>query len=261
MSNKIKYIIIMILAPLGLLAQDAKSHIRSGNKLYKAGDFAGAEVEYKKADNENELAYISAFNKGSALFKQDRFEEAKSAFEKALSVGQTKKEKANAAYNLGNTHLAQQKPSEAVEAYKNTLKLNPSDEQARYNLSLAKQMLQQQQQQQQQQQNKDNKDNKDNKEEDNKNQQQQQNKDDKDKDNKNQQEQAENEQEQPKQKEEEKEEESQNEQQNQVPSRQANEISQEEAEQLLEAIKRDEQKLHEKKKKQKIGHVKTLKDW
>lgn len=255
MSNKIKYIIIMILAPLGLLAQDAKSHIRSGNKLYKAGDFAGAEVEYKKADNENELAYISAFNKGSALFKQDRFEEAKSAFEKALSVGQTKKEKANAAYNLGNTHLAQQKPSEAVEAYKNTLKLNPSDEQARYNLSLAKQMLQQQQQQQQQ--------NKDNKEEDNKNQQQQQqqNKDDKDKDNKNQQEQAENEQEQPKQKEEEKEEESQNEQQNQVPSRQANEISQEEAEQLLEAIKRDEQKLHEKKKKQKIGHVKTLKDW
>ena len=235
MSNKIKYIIIMILAPLGLLAQDAKSHIRSGNKLYKAGDFAGAEVEYKKADNENELAYISAFNKGSALFKQDRFEEAKSAFEKALSVGQTKKEKANAAYNLGNTHLAQQKPSEAVEAYKNTLKLNPSDEQARYNLSLAKQMLQQQQQQQ--------------------------NKDDKDKDNKNQQEQAENEQEQPKQKEEEKEEESQNEQQNQVPSRQANEISQEEAEQLLEAIKRDEQKLHEKKKKQKIGHVKTLKDW
>ena len=50
MSNKIKYIIIMILAPLGLLAQDAKSHIRSGNKLYKAGDFAGAEVEYKKAD-------------------------------------------------------------------------------------------------------------------------------------------------------------------------------------------------------------------
>ena len=88
--------------------------------------------------------------------------------------------RADAAYNIGNAWLKAQQPQKAIQSYVDGLKLNPDDQEAKYNLSAALRMLQQQQQQQQQQKNQQNKQQKDkqNKDQQNQqNQQQQQNKD------------------------------------------------------------------------------------
>ncbi len=114
---------------------------------------------------------------------------------------------------------------QAIEAYKNALRLNPGDADTRYNLAWA---MAQAQQQQQQQQNQDQK-----KEEEEQQQQQQQ--------------------------------QQQQEQQQQEQPREVNpkEISKQDAERMLEAMKNAEQKTMEKlKKEQKAGVAgKREKDW
>ena len=237
MSIRFLYILFLCCAVSQLSAQEAEDFIRKGNESYKSGDYKNAEVEYKRAESDKELDYITSFNQGDALYKMERYEEAQTAFEKAIKSTGDKKEQANAHYNLGNTYLSQQKPSEAVNSYKEALKLNPKDAQARYNLSLAKQMLQQQQQQQQQQ-----SDQKQDGDQDQKQQQQ-------DEGDKGEEEQKD------------KGEQQQQEEQQQTGERKENEIGKEEAEKLLEAVKRDEQKLHDKKKQKVSGRAKSLKDW
>ena len=243
MSIRFLYILFLCCTASQLSAQEAEDFIRKGNESYKSGDYKNAEVEYKRAESNKELDYITSFNQGDALYKMERYEEAQTAFEKAIKSTGDKKEQANAHYNLGNTYLSQQKPSEAVNSYKEALKLNPKDAQARYNLSLAKQMLQQQQQQQQQSdQNQDGDQNQD---------QQQQDKGDK----------GEEEQKDKGEQQQQQQDEGDKEEQQQTGERKENEIGKEEAEKLLEAVKRDEQKLHDKKKQKVSSRAKSLKDW
>lgn len=243
MSIRFLYILFLCCVAGQISAQEAEDFIRKGNESYKAGDYKNAEVEYKRAESNKELDYITSFNQGDALYKMERYEEAQTAFEKAIKSTGDKKEQANAHYNLGNTYLSQQKPSEAVNSYKETLKLNPKDAQARYNLSLAKQMLQQQQQQQQQSdQNQDGDQDQD---------QQQQDKGDK----------GEEDQKDKGEQQQQQQDEGDKEEQQQTGERKENEIGKEEAEKLLEAVKRDEQKLHDKKKQKVSSRAKSLKDW
>ena len=247
MSIRFLYILFLCCTASQLSAQEAEDFIRKGNESYKSGDYKNAEVEYKRAESNKELDYITSFNQGDALYKMERYEEAQTAFEKAIKSTGDKKEQANAHYNLGNTYLSQQKPSEAVNSYKEALKLNPKDAQARYNLSLAKQMLQQQQQQQQQSdQNQDGDQNQDQQQQDKGEEEEQKDK---------------GEQQQQQQDEGDKEEQQQQEEQQQTGERKENEIGKEEAEKLLEAVKRDEQKLHDKKKQKVSSRAKSLKDW
>ncbi len=251
MSIRFLYILFLCCVAGQISAQEAEDFIRKGNESYKSGDYKNAEVEYKRAESNKELDYITSFNQGDALYKMERYEEAQTAFEKAIKSTGDKKEQANAHYNLGNTYLSQQKPSEAVNSYKEALKLNPKDAQARYNLSLAKQMLQQQQQQQQQSdQNQDG-------DQDQDQDQKQQDKGDKGEEDQK----DKGEQQQQQQDEGDKEEQQQQEEQQQTGERKENEIGKEEAEKLLEAVKRDEQKLHDKKKQKVSGRAKSLKDW
>ncbi|MBK8414246.1 MAG: tetratricopeptide repeat protein [Bacteroidetes bacterium] len=60
------------------------------------------------------------------------------------------KEKASSYHNLGNSMVKAQKYAESIDAYKKALKLNPADNDTRYNLAYAQAMLRKQQEQQQQ---------------------------------------------------------------------------------------------------------------
>jgi Ca-activated chloride channel family protein len=71
--------------------------------------------------------------------------------------------RAQAYHNMGVMCQQHQMFGEAIEAYKESLRNNPTDHQTRYNLALCKRQQKQQQQNQQNQDKKDNKDNKDNK--------------------------------------------------------------------------------------------------
>jgi tetratricopeptide (TPR) repeat protein len=95
----------------------------------------------------------SSFNLGNTTYQLGRHDEAARRFkELAETESLSQQQRSDAYYNLGNSLIKTQDFENAVEAYKNSLRLEPGDEDARHNLSMAMQMLQKQQQEQQQQQ-------------------------------------------------------------------------------------------------------------
>ncbi len=157
-------------------AQDDRQLIREGNKLYRSGQYAQAETTYRKALGKNSQNVRATYNLGCALMKQGKTEEADKMFTQAGSSGTDTQLRSKAYYNKGVMYHSKKDYEKAIDAYKNALRLNPSDEQARKNLALCKR--QQQKQKQQQQNNQDQKDQKDQKDKD----EQQKNQQDKNKD-------------------------------------------------------------------------------
>jgi tetratricopeptide (TPR) repeat protein len=219
-------------------AQAEKKFIRQGNREYEKNKFSESEIFYRKAIDKNKQSADAVFNSGDALYKQKKYEDAGKQFAETHKMNEDKDKKSASLFNLGNSMLMANKLQESIEAYKNSLKLKPDNQEAKYNLAYAQDLLKkQQQQQQQQQQNKDNKDqNKDQENKENKNKNQDQKKNDQQKQNND------------------KEQQQQQDQQS---------ISKEDAERLLNAIANDEKNVQEKVKLAKAAKVKvkTLKNW
>lgn len=117
-----------------------------------------ASTNYLKSNTSTGNYYKSLYNQGASLYKQGKYEDAANEITKLIeNTNMDDKLKAKAYHNLGNSLVQQGKYQEGVDAYKKSLKANPSDIDTKYNLEYAKQKLQvqQQQQQQQNQQNKD----------------------------------------------------------------------------------------------------------
>lgn len=184
-------IIVLFLMPLTALSsfsQAERSDIRKGNNLYKEGKFTEAEVKYKQAEAKNVGSYEAAFNLGGALYKQQRYEDAAVGYAKLVQDGSDVGRQSEAFYNLGNTQMKMRKLDESIEAYKEALRRNPTDMQAKFNLAYAQKLKQEDDKKndENKDQNKDqNKDNQDQNKDQNKDNQDQ-NKDNKDqnKDNK-----------------------------------------------------------------------------
>jgi tetratricopeptide (TPR) repeat protein len=159
---------------LGVFSQNEKKFIREGNKQYDEGNFAESEVQYRKALTKNPNSFKGKFNLGDAMYEQKNFAESGKLYNELTETNVGESEKSGAYYNLGNSYMSEKKYKESIEAYKNSLRLNPDDEDARYNLEYARKMLQQQQQQQQQNQdqNKEDQDKKDQNKDQQDNQQQ-----------------------------------------------------------------------------------------
>ena len=133
-------------------AQTLHNYLREGNDCYKKQNFKQADSLYRKGLKVDSNSVKAKFNLGDALYKQNKMEEAQEYF-KNLSENSSSDEqlKASSLHNLGNCLLKQNKLEESIEAYKKSLKLNPNDEDTRYNLAYAQKKLKQKQQQQQQQ--------------------------------------------------------------------------------------------------------------
>jgi Mg-chelatase subunit ChlI len=142
---------------------------------------------------------------------------------------------------MGNSLLMANKVKESIDAYKGSLKLNPRNTEAKYNLAYAQDLLQKQQQQQQQQQKDQNKNNQDKNKD-----KQQQNKDQKDSQDKKDQNQDKKDQ-----------------QQQQQQQQQDQGISKEDAQRVLDALANDEKNVQEKVRLAKAAKekVRTIKNW
>ena len=104
-------------------------------------NFADAEVNFRKSIALNPSEEVGKYNLGNAYYNEAKNDEAMRRFTQASAISETKPEKHKAFHNLGNTFMNAKKYQEAVEAYKNALRNNPTDEETRYNLALAKEML------------------------------------------------------------------------------------------------------------------------
>ena len=147
--KKLLFILSFLTFSSLLSAQADRKLIREGNRDYLKGKYAESELAYRKASDRNNKSLDARFNTGDALYKQNKFEEAAKIFTENAGSTVDKKKKADSFYNLGNSLLNSKKLPESIEAYKNSLKLDPSNAQAKYNLAYAQDQLKQQQQQQQ----------------------------------------------------------------------------------------------------------------
>jgi tetratricopeptide (TPR) repeat protein len=146
----IAVVMVAALRVLDAPAQSVRSLVNKGNDKYKDQSFADAEINYRKALEKEQQLVQGHFNLGNALYKQGKYDEAVRAYDEARQIARELRTKADASYNIGNAHLKSQDPQKAIQAYIDGLKLDPDDLEAKYNLSQALRMLQQQQQQQQQ---------------------------------------------------------------------------------------------------------------
>ncbi len=143
--------LLVLMFALSASAQDARQYIRNGNKLYRAGDYVKAEVAYSKAVAKDSLNPQAAYNLGNALMMQQKDSSAIVQYQKAARLEKNPLRLSQSFHNIGVICQKKQLFAEAIEAYKQSLRLNPNDDETRYNLVLCQRQQKQQQQNQKQQ--------------------------------------------------------------------------------------------------------------
>ncbi|MCD6544970.1 MAG: tetratricopeptide repeat protein [Flavobacteriaceae bacterium] len=233
-----------------------KQILRKGNDLFKERKYVDAEVKYKKALKQNPNYEKAAYNLGNSIYEQNRFKEALPHYEFVAKSIRDKETKSETFHNIGNATMKLKQYDKAVAAYKNSLRLNPKDDETRYNLALAQKSLKDQQQ------------NSENKDKDKDNKDQDQNKDkNKDKKDQNKDQGDDKDKDQDKgddNKDKKDQDKGKNEQKDKQPQKpKPNQLSQQQMQQLLEAMNNEEKKTQKKVNAQKAKGKKTKneKDW
>ena len=164
--------------PQSVSASSDRQYIRSGNRFYRQENYAKAEVEYRKALDKNSHNAQAMYNLGCALMQQQKDSLAILQLQNAGKTETAKLRKAMVYHNIGVICQKHRLYGDAIEAYKESLRNNPSDDETRYNLVLC---MRQQKQNKEDQKDKQNKDNKNNKKDSDKKQNENQNQNKQDK--------------------------------------------------------------------------------
>ena len=238
---------LLLLVAISAAGQEDKRDVRRGNRDYKKGEFAEAEIDYRKGIVKDTLSVPANYNLASSLYRQNKAKEALEVLQKqsVKELAADSQYGADYFYNLGDAAIAMEDWQTAVDALEESLLRNPGDLDAKENYIYAKKKLEQQQQNDQNQndknqndQNQDqqNKDNKDDNKDQNKDQQNKDQNKDQQNDNKDQQDQNKD----------------NKDQQGQQPK-----ISPQAAQQMLQAIQAKEKETQEKVKKEKAAALQS----
>jgi tetratricopeptide (TPR) repeat protein len=129
--------ILFLSNPVLLIAQPENNNIQQGNDFYRQHQYDKAESEYQKALQNSPDNKVAKFNLANALIKQDKKAEADKLLAE-LNVNENKTTiRPKATYNQGVLLTQQKKLEESIEAYKETLRLDANDKDARENLQKA----------------------------------------------------------------------------------------------------------------------------
>ena len=280
MNHSINIFLFFLFIASGSFAQDiekqerlANKQLREGNELYQKAKYADAEVSYKKSMATHPGNPKAIFNLANTMLLQKRYKEAISQYDYLAKNAKSNRLKAQSYHNIGNAQMGLNDYQKAVDAYKNSLRINPKDEETRYNLALAQELLKNQQDQ-----NQDNKDDKNKdkdkqedddqkKDEEKKEDQKDKEGDDEKKDDPNKDEEddkdGEKDKEDGKDKPNDNKDDPKEDQKDQKEQPQPGKLSPQQVKQLLEAMQNEEKKTQDKvnAKKMKGQPVKTEKDW
>jgi Ca-activated chloride channel family protein len=222
---------LALLAAPTLMSQPGRGKVKQGNRLYKEQKYDAAKNKYQDALLEDPNSPLIQFNVGDVTYQTKDYQKAMESFHKTLNVKDVAMQ-SMAYYNIGNALYRMNKLPESIQAYQETLKLNPDDQDAKYNLEYVRNKLKQNSQPQQQ--------NPQNQQQ--RNQQDQKNQDQKNQDDSKKQDQQKQQQEQQQQEQEKK------------------EMSKEQAEQILKALN-EKQKNQKEQKVPYSGEAAVDKDW
>lgn len=256
---------------------ESKNLTWQGNKELSESNFIEAEVDYRKAIAKSDENAAAPYNLGNAYYNNETYSEAFGRFKQAGELAGSKADKHKAYHNMGNVFMKRKEYEKAVEAYKEALRNNPGDDETRYNLALAKEMLKKEQEENDQNQDNQDQENKQDQQDQNENKDEGENEEEnQDQDQQNEGDQGDEGDQDDQQKEENKEGDGdEKEEQNKKPKQgdqqeqeqpqqpRPNQLSKQQIQNLLEAMQNEEDKVQEKIDAQKVKGVKVKneKDW
>jgi len=259
--TNISIVLVVLCTSMSAMGQKERLTLRQGNSSYEDGDFQSAIGKYEEALDIDKNYGKAYYNKGNAHYRANEIDAAVQEYELAASNAKDPIEESQVFHNLGNCYLntaralmnqapnpndsvqppdPQQFVRASIETYKKALRKNPTDEETRYNLAYAQQLLEEgggggQDQEQDQKQDEEQQDEQEQDEsgEDEQEQQEQQNGDE------------------------------EQEQQGEQPQPDQGEMSKEQAEQMLKALDQQEKDLQDQLGKERIQgeRIKIEKDW
>jgi len=158
-SSLILIFILSVIYSSDLFAQKENVLISKGNQLYKEKKFDQSQEQYQKAVQEAPANATANYNLGNAQFRKNSFDDAAKSYNATIEHSGDKPVQQKGYYNKGVALIKEQKTDESIDSWKNALKLDPNDNDARENLEKAlldKKAKQPKDQKQNQQQNKQN---------------------------------------------------------------------------------------------------------
>jgi tetratricopeptide (TPR) repeat protein len=136
---------------LGLIAIASNLHaqgkgrakVAEGNQLFTAGKYDEANNAYRDAQLDNPTSPVIDYNIANTLYEKKNYEEAIKLYDKLTKNTDDPVLQKQAYFNLGNTLYRLHKLPESILAYKEALKIDPNDEDAKYNLEYVRAKLKQ----------------------------------------------------------------------------------------------------------------------
>ena len=139
--------VLALLALVLVTTGGVLSGVERGNRLFRAGEYEAAAAEYREALRDGTDSPRLRYNLGTALLKLGRYAEAQEHLEAALEAVDPELRQ-YVHYNLGQRFLEEARASgdpraqtslydAAVEAYRQALRLQPGDTDAKWNYELA----------------------------------------------------------------------------------------------------------------------------
>jgi Ca-activated chloride channel family protein len=145
-------VLILLLLALAGCGQSPERLLAQGNEAFESQSYDEAWGHYDAAQQAEPGWTKAIYNAANTRYRQGVFDQAQQLLQQVVGLA-TEELAQQGFFNLGNSFFQVDQWDTAVEAYKNALRLDPDDQEAKYNLELALEQLQEQQNQQQQEQN------------------------------------------------------------------------------------------------------------
>lgn len=151
-SKMKKRLLLTIVILIGLVANGQRLEVEKLNNsgIDKIGAPTKAEQLFRKATAIDTTYAEAPYNLGTTLYKENHIEEAFGHLKEAANRSSQPDLSHKAFHNIGNVYMQKEEYDNAIEAYKQALRNDPTDEETRYNLALAKKKKEEQEQQQEQ---------------------------------------------------------------------------------------------------------------
>ncbi|MCD8173175.1 MAG: tetratricopeptide repeat protein [Alistipes sp.] len=118
-----------------------RRNVREGNRKYERAQFKESESDYRRALEQNPESFEARYNLGNSLYKQGRWEEAEQVFLRLSKADTSEENRFDTHFNAGNSMFQQRKLEEALEQYKEAMRIDPTNEEAKFNYAYVKKML------------------------------------------------------------------------------------------------------------------------
>lgn len=121
--------------------KESETFVKKAEKAKKDGNFVIAEANYREALGKETANAAANYNLGHLYGDKQMDVDGMNQLFKTVKNSKDKSLRHKAFHNMGNAYMKQEDYAQAVKAYKDALRNDPTDDETRYNLAIAKKKL------------------------------------------------------------------------------------------------------------------------